>query len=162
MGVPGHFDRTFSPVLRGPGTDHGPQTHSTCSPHDRLHAHGGLSHLSFSVWPLGGAKRFSLPSISRPSLAFSRTSLHHLVGRLGRYKFPRTFRTYYFLFGGQPPKTEILLTPKANSGAKVNFPIVLHDAGGGRPSTSLKILSKVIGGNMGKGGQNPQFWPILA
>jgi len=162
MGVPGHFDRTFRPVLCGPGTDHGPQTHSTCSPHDRLHAHGGLSHLSFSVWPLGGGERFS-STLNISAIFDIFADFFTPPCRIPRaLQIPRTFRTYYFRFGVSPQKTEILLTPKANSGAKVNFPIVLHDAGGGRPSTSLKILSKVIGGNMGKGGQNPQFWPILA
>ena len=121
IGVPGHFDRTFSPVLRRQGTRHGHQTHSTCSPHDRLHAHGGLSHLTFPVWPLGALNVFLLPSISRPSLTFSRSSLHRLIHLLGRYKSPRSFRTYYFRFGGQPPKTEILLVPKAIKITEFNF-----------------------------------------
>ena len=57
-GVSLHFDGNFIPVLRVPWTRYGHQTFSTCTTRDLLLYYVGLSHLSFPVWPLGGAKCF--------------------------------------------------------------------------------------------------------
>ena len=130
-GVSVHFDGNFIPVLRVPWTRYGHQTFSTCTTRDLLLYYVGLSHLSFPVWSLGGAKGFFQPSISRPSLRFSRTSLHRPVGLLGCYKSPHTFRTYHFRFGGQPPKTKKFLSKKILQKMKLIFPFFCTVVEGG-------------------------------
>ena len=58
IGFPSHFDGNFIPVLCITWTLYGHHTYRTCTSRYRLLYYVGLSHLSFPVWPLGGAKGF--------------------------------------------------------------------------------------------------------
>jgi len=138
-GVSLHFDGNFNPVLCVTWTPYGHQTFSTCTPRDRLLHYVGLSHLSFPVWPLGGAKGF-----------FSTLNIS-AVFEIFAYFFTPSCRPSWLLqippyvshlplpVWRSAPKNQKIFIEKDSSKNEVNFPVLLHGGRGGPYLTSLII-----------------------